>query len=304
MEQVDARVLKTRSFASVSSSLTARTRVEMRLKISSQALEQGKSGRVLTITGVVREEWKLQEKKNDFRVENKHFLIFRTASNQNLFSANSNLIFSRLRVNIMNNPKQIITIHNIWVEDKETNSVSEIFAALIKKIPTERKKLEIFEAVSFLKCLEIWNKGELLFQSVNEEKSPYKGIDFFVASKSNEDVVHAFQLVEYKSRYDPIKNTKDFAEWVIKKKFKKGDKKIHLVINVAVEKDTTLNIPLLRSMFKGSPFRSIILFFQIKTNAGNNQYALIFINGFNAGAIVNLREESISKSTDDCPLFS
>lgn len=203
----------------------------------------------------------------------------------------------------MINLRQIVTIYKTLIEGKETISVSELFAAAIKKIPTERKGLEVFEALSFLKCMEIWNKGELLAQFVDEEKSPYKGIDFFVSLKSNEDVSHAFQLLEYKSKYTPVENTEEFAEWIMKKKFKKGDNKIHLLVNVAVENDTSLNIPLLRDMLKGSPFRSIILFGQIKTNAKNSQYFLIFIYGFNASAIVNLREESISESTGDCPLF-
>ena len=191
----------------------------------------------------------------------------------------------------MKNPGQIITIHKVEVEGRETNSVSKIFSALIRKIPTERKKIEIFEAVSFSKCLEIWSKNDLFIVFVHEEKSPYKGIDFLVGSKSNEDIIHAFQLVEYKSKYVPLENTKDFAEWIIKKKFNKGDKKIHLLINVTVEKDTILNIPLLCTMFKNSPFRSVILFCQIKINSKNNQYALMFINGLQESAIVDLQEE-------------
>lgn len=163
--------------------------------------------------------------------------------------------------------------------------------------------LEIFEAVSFLKCLEIWSKNDLLVDFVNEEKSRYRGIDFIVTSTTSKNMHHAFQLLEYKSRYSPLKNTKEFAQWIIGKKFNKGDKKIHLLVNISMSKDTSLNIPLLTEMLKKSPFRSIVLFFHIKSISSNNSYGIFFVSGFDTRAVIELQKELITENTGDCPLF-
>jgi hypothetical protein len=191
----------------------------------------------------------------------------------------------------------------ILVDGKKSNSVSEIFSSF-SEIPKDRKMNELFEAVAFSKCLEIWSKNELTIYYVDEEKSQYKGVDFFVIYNSNQKGLQAFQLIEFKTKFTSVENTEEFVSWIKEKKFKKGDKKANLLINFSVVKNLSMDVALLRNLLKDSPFLNIVLFGLVEKNEETKIYIIIFLSGFNAYAIVNLQEETISESSGDCPFFA
>jgi hypothetical protein len=192
--------------------------------------------------------------------------------------------------------------NRILIDGKKSNSVSEIFASF-REILKDRKMNELFEAVGFSKCLEVWNKGELLIYYVDEEKSQYKGVDFFVSCKNDEKKLEAFQLVEFKSKFSSVENAEEFGNWIKNKKFKKGDKKVNLLINIAVTKNILMNVALLRTLLRDSPFSNIVLFGLIEKNEEDFKYIIIFLSGFNAHAVISLQEKMVAESSGDCPLF-
>ena len=201
---------------------------------------------------------------------------------------------------------QKFDIRRVLIKGEKSYSVSELFAG-VPENPSDRAQSEFREAVGFAKILEIWHGHNLRIYAVNEEASPYKGIDFFLSSEVRSHSNEAFQLVEFKGKYTSVKNTDVFAKWIIDKKFKKGDKRVHLVINVAPgSQQISLEPDVLRELLKGSPFRSIILLGPVlnESSPKKSNYILVGLNSFNSQAIISLENESIISCTGECPYFS
>ncbi|MGD9153822.1 MAG: hypothetical protein PVG30_09300 [Gammaproteobacteria bacterium] len=150
------------------------------------------------------------------------------------------------------------------IGNKSTCSISEIFNGF-KQNPRNRRESELLEATVFGKCVEVWCKQKLLITFVNEDKGRYKGIDFFLASSERPKNHHAFQLLQYQAKYCSVKNTDEFAQWVVEKKFLKGDDKVHLVVSIATKEAMYLDIASLKDKFKDSPYASVNLMSNIKT---------------------------------------
>ena len=201
---------------------------------------------------------------------------------------------------------QKFDIRRVLIKGKKSYSVSELFAA-VPENPKDRDQAEFREAVGFAKILEIWHGHDLSIYAVNEEVSPYKGIDFFLSSEVKSNSKEGFQLVEFEGKYSSVKNTDDFAKWIIDKKFKKGDKRVHLAVNVAPgNRQINLELDVLRELLKGSPFRSIILLGPVPNESSpkKSNYILLGLNSFNTQAIISLENESIISCTGECPYFN
>ena len=94
--------------------------------------------------------------------------------------------------------------HSINVDGHQCHSVSEIFATF-NEPPTDRRMSELYEAVGFAMCLQIWRQENLVIRFIDEERSSYKGIDFFLslenAFENGKRPSEAFQLIEFKAKY-------------------------------------------------------------------------------------------------------
>ncbi len=174
-----------------------------------------------------------------------------------------------------------------------------------KTNPKNRRESELLEATVFARCLEIWSKQELLITLVNEEKSGYKGIDFFLCSTKAPKDHSAFQLLEYKAKYCGIRSTNKFANWVIGKKFLKGDNKTHLVISVATKTEFPLDLSTLRKKFESSPYLSITLTGPTKAvlDSPNFQHVLIGLQKYEYQTILDLKGNCLLSASGDCPYF-
>jgi len=191
------------------------------------------------------------------------------------------------------------------INEQSTCSVSEVFNGF-RRAPTNRRESELFEATIFGKCLEIWSKQKLNITFVNEERTEYKGIDFFLSSSKAPKHHIAFQLVEYKRKYCRIENTDQLAQWIIEKKFHKGDKKISLVISIATKKPFPLDIMALRKKLEESPYHSITLVGPLKTdtNSSTRKLAIIGLSKFNYLTIVDIDNDSLLEYSTNCPYFN
>ncbi len=191
--------------------------------------------------------------------------------------------------------------YGVIINGKKNYTVSDIFKGFGEN-PRNTRESELLEATVFGKCLEIWDGETVMLQFVNEEATRYKGIYFFLNSKRDPKCWLAFQLIEYKAKYSQVKNTEGFADWIIEKKFKKGDKKIHLLVSLATKAPLHLNLKILREKLKHSPYASIILLGPIKLN-NNFYHTLIGLNKYSYSIVVDVKNNLLLKSSEDCPHF-
>ena len=190
-------------------------------------------------------------------------------------------------------------------ENSSTCSVSKVLYRF-KSNPINSRESELLEGVVFGKCIEIWTKKEIFITLVNEEKTYYKGIDFFLCAKSDIKQHIAFQLLEYKLRYLGIKSSEDFADWVIKMKFNKGDKKIHLLVTLASNIEFQLNLKTLMDKFETSPFSSISLMgpTRISNNSDEFGHIIVGLNNSYFQTIIDLKSNKIIRVSGECPFFT
>lgn len=191
------------------------------------------------------------------------------------------------------------------IKEQSACPVSEGFNQF-RSPPQTRRESELFEATIFGKCLEIWSKQTLRITFVNEECTKYKGIDFFLSSSKAPKIHVAFQLLECKRKYSHIDNTDQLAQWIIEKKFHKGDKKTHLIVSIATKKPLLLDLMVLRKKLEGSPYLSITLVGPLNPDANSSarKLVLIGVSKWNYVTVVDIDNDSLLEYSVDCPYFN
>lgn len=187
---------------------------------------------------------------------------------------------------------------NCFSIDEKSSPIPIVELLDLSRIPEDRRGKELKGAVLLGHFLQIWGKKNIGLVFLNENKSQYKGIDFFLCDISNPEKYLAFQLVEHLRFNQEDMPFDKLGDWICDKKSKKGDEKIHLVVSVK-----TGNIELLKSELKETYSRISFASLTVFGLDENSNYSLFGIFN-NQTFYAKIAEKNNVDSSMACPFFN
>lgn len=163
----------------------------------------------------------------------------------------------------------------------------------------DRRWQEIREAAIFGRLLEIWSGKKLQAAFVDEGKTKYKGVDFLLYDIQKPEKCEMFQLLEYANQKEAIINSDALANWIIKKKFEKGDSKVHLIVSIK-HHEAEVDLKHISNSIGESPFRSVAIMGVVKEP---NTFILIGVSIYKYRLKIDIGNFKTFYATNHCPFF-